>query len=339
MIHFGIVGCGHIAKKHAPSLERLENARLAAVCDVKPDRTLPFKEQYSAASYSSYEAFLRHAPLDAVIICTPSGLHFELGEKAAAAGKHILVEKPFVLNSCHGNQLLDACKKRGLKLGVVHPNRTKPAVVALREAIDGGWFGSITHASAVLRWNRNSEYFNSAPWRGTRLLDGGILFNQAIHNIDLFNWLAGPVTEVFAYGANRIHSIESEDVCVCCAKLASGGLGIIEAAVTLYPRNLEETLAVFGSHGTAVLSGTTLSKIKVWKFAHLSEEEAWNQAQAVNSTLDTTGHLAILEDFISSIINDHPPLVSGEEALGAVCLVESIYRSMESGWPVSVKYL
>lgn len=338
MINFGIVGCGHIAKKHGAAIEQIKEAGLEAVCDVDASRTLPFKEQFGATSYSDYDSFLKHQPLDAVIICTPSGLHYELGEKAAMAGKHILVEKPYVLNSSDGRLLAEICRERGVQLGVVHPNRTKPGVVALKKAVDEYWFGTITHASAVLRWNRNREYFSSAPWRSTRLLDGGILFNQAIHNIDLFRWLTGPVKEVFAYGATRVHAIESEDVCVCCTKLESGALGLIEAAVTLYPSNLKETLAVFGSHGTVVLGGTTLSKIKEWKFSHLSQEEALRQTELINGASEQGGHLTIIQDFVSSIINGHSPLVSGREALKTICLVNSIYQSMESGCPVPVKY-
>ena len=338
MINFGIIGCGHIAKKHAAALKEIEGTKLTAVCDVDLHRTASFANQFNAAAYPCYEEFLRHQPLDAVIICTPSGLHASLGDRAAIAGKHILVEKPFVLDLSDGEKLVTNCRENGVHLGVVHPNRTKSAVVALKDSLRQGLFGTITHASAVVRWNRNPEYFSSAPWRGTRLLDGGLLFNQAIHNLDLFNWLAGPVEEVFAYGATRVHQIECEDVAVCTVKLKSGALGVIEAAVTLYPRNLEESLALFGSRGTAILGGTTLSQIKEWKFSHLSEEEAWAQAELINNTPDTSGHLAILKDFVAAIIDNRPPMVSGEEALGTLALIKSLYRSMEKGRPERVSY-
>lgn len=337
MINFGIVGCGHIAGKHTAALAQVNNARLTAVCDIDLERTVPFTLQHGAAAYADYEGFLKHHPLDAVIICTPSGLHFDLAEKAAAAGKHILMEKPFVLEIGDGVKIINTCRDKGVHLGVVHPNRTKPAVRALKNALSKGWFGEITHASAVLRWNRNPEYFQAAPWRGTRLMDGGILFNQAIHNIDLFNWLAGPVDEVFAYGATRVHAIECEDVCVCVAELQSGALGVIEASVTLYPRNLEESLAIFGSHGTAILGGTTLSKVLVWKFAHFTEEEALRQTEMINSSGDTPGHKAIIEDFVEAATDDRPPMVCGEEALRTISLIKAIYSSMETGKPAAVK--
>ena len=338
-INFGIAGCGHIAAKHAAALDEIANARLAAVCDLDQKRTLPFVQQYGASSYTDYEDFLKHKPLDAVIICTPSGLHFQLGEKAVSAGKHLLVEKPFVLNVADGKKLVVSCREKGLLLGVVHPNRTKPPVTALKSALGEGRFGKITHVSAVLRWNRNAEYFRAAAWRGTRLLDGGILFNQAVHNIDLLNWLAGPVEKVFAYGATRVHNIECEDVCACALKFRSGALGLIEAAVTLFPRNLEESLAVFGSRGTAVLGGTVLSGVKEWKFADMTEDESRQQAEIINGTPNTPGHMVVLRDFISAINDNRPPMVSGEEALKTLCLIKAIYRSMETGRPAEVHYI
>ncbi|NLO90191.1 MAG: Gfo/Idh/MocA family oxidoreductase [Clostridia bacterium] len=338
MINFGIVGCGHISRKHASALKDIPATRLVAVCDVDCQRMLPMVREYDAVPYTDYYQFLGHPGLDAVIICIPSGLHASMAEEAAAAGKHVLVEKPLVLNVQDGKRLLEICRAKGVKLGVVHPNRAKHAVRALKEALGRGWFGKITHADAVLRWNRNPEYFRSAPWRGTRKLDGGILFNQAIHNIDLFTWLLGPAEEVFAYGATRVHDIQCEDVCVCVLKMGSGALGVIEAAVTVYPQNLEESIAIFGSHGTAVLGGRTLSEVREWRFSCLSLEESAQQVDSLNSTPDSPGHLAILRDFVSAIAYNREPMVTGDQALKTLCLIRAIYQSMERGRPVQVRY-
>jgi predicted dehydrogenase len=247
-----------------------------------------------------------------------------------------LLEKPFVLDLNEGKNLVELCKSKGVKLGVVHPNRAKAVVQALGKAVNGGWFDKITHASAMLRWNRVPEYFNIAAWRGTRELDGGILFNQAIHNIDLLNWLLGPVDEVFAYGATQLHNIEYEDVCVCTLKLKSGALGIIEAAVTLYPENLEESIAIFGSQGTAVLGGKSLSKILEWKFSCLTEAEAKCQIERLNNGLDAAGHKEVIGDFVKAITQNLEPLVSGKEALKVLYLVKAIYQSISTNQPVKV---
>lgn len=336
MVNIGIAGCGTIAQKHALALENTTNCRLVAVCDNDLQRTVPFVKKYGVRSYEDYTDFLGDPELEAVIIGTPSGLHAAMGEKAARAGKHILLEKPFVLDIQQGRDLVELCKSRGLTLGVVHPNRAKAVVQALHEAVEGGWFEKITHASAVIRWNRAPEYFNQAAWRGTRELDGGLLFNQAIHNIDLLNWLVGPVDEVFAYGATRMHKIECEDVCVCTLKLKSGALATLEAAVTLYPENLEEGLAVFGTKGTAVLGGKTLSSIREWKFSRFSEAETKSQIERYNSSSSVTGHQVIIEDFVQAITGNREPLVSGEEAMKTLYLIKAIYESIAANQPVKV---
>jgi UDP-N-acetyl-2-amino-2-deoxyglucuronate dehydrogenase len=336
IVNFGIVGCGFIAQKHVKALEQIANARLVAACDSDQKRLISFTEKYSISTYENYDEFLKDPEVEAVIICTPSGSHAAMGEKAAHAGKHILMEKPFVLDMNQGKNLVELCKSKGVKLGVVHPNRVKPVVRALSEAVNGGWFGKITHTSAVLRWNRTPEYFNSTAWRGTRELDGGILFNQAIHNIDLLNWLLGPVDEVFAYGATQLHNIEYEDVCVCALKLKSGALGMIEAAITLYPENLEESIAVFGSQGTAVLGGKSISRIQEWKFSKFSEAEAKIQAEQLNNESDPVGHKEVIEDFIKAITQNQEPLVSGEEAMKVLYLIKAIYQSIKTNQPVKI---
>lgn len=314
----------------------MENARLTAVCDNNPQSLIPFKVKSGITVYDNYDSFLKDSEVDAVIICTPSGLHTEMGVKAAQAGKHILMEKPFVLDDNQGQELVDLCKAKGVKLGVVHPNRAKAVVQALHEAVDGGWFGKITHASAVLRWNRSPEYYNAASWRGTRKLDGGILYNQAIHNIDLLNWLLGPVGEVSAYSATQLRPIEYEDVCVCALKFKSGALGVIEAAVTIYPENLEESIAIFGSDGTAVLGGRSLSKVQEWKFSRFAETENNSQAERLNTLPNSAGHREILEDFVEAISLNREPLVSGEEAMKVLNLINAIYQSASTGLPVKI---
>ncbi len=331
------MGCGKIAKKHINALEQIKGARLAAVCDINPQNLLTFAKENGISSYTDYTSFLKNADIDAVIICTPSGLHTSMGQKAAEAGKHILVEKPFTLDIDQGKKLIELCKLKGVKLGVVHPNRAKKIVKALKKAVDNGWFGKITHASAVLRWNRSEEYYNAAAWRGTIKLDGGILFNQAIHNIDLLNWLIGPVDEVFAYSEKMLRKIEYEDVCVCTLKFKNGALGIIEAAVTLYPENLEESLSVFGSHGTAVLTGKTLSKIEKWKFSCITDDEAESNIEQLNNKINLAGHKLVIEDFIQAINQNREPLVSGNRAIEVLQLINAIYQSANLKLPVKLQ--
>ncbi len=333
-VNFALIGCGHIAAKHAQAIEKIAGARLLAVCDTNPDRTAPLREKYGAREYSDYQQLLQDPGIDVVNICTPSGMHAQMAVDAARAGKHVVVEKPIALSLGDADRIINECRQAGVKLAVVHPNRFKPAVQALKKALDEGRFGTLTHGNATVRWNRNQEYFDRDAWRGTRDMDGGVLMNQAIHNIDLLQWMMGPVTEVFAYTTTRLRRIETEDLGVAVLKFASGALGIIEAAATLYPTNLEETLAVFGESGTAVMGGVTASQLNTWRVAGYSEDEASSLKQAVNTSAAKPGHQVILEDMAEAIRTGREPLVSGEEGRKALEIILAIYRSAETGMPV-----
>jgi UDP-N-acetyl-2-amino-2-deoxyglucuronate dehydrogenase len=255
-INFGIIGCGRIAYKHAEAIKKNEKANLLCVCDVIKERAVDYKDKYGAeCCYTEYHELLENPDLDVVSICTPSGMHAEMGIAAAKAGKHVIVEKPMAMSLQDADDLIQACEDNGVKLAVCFQNRFNPPVQKLRRALEEGRFGKLTHASAVVRWFRPQDYYDQAPWRGTRANDGGCLMNQSIHNIDLLQWMMGPVESVFGYTANNLRKIECEDVGVAVLKFKSGALGVIEASTTVYPENLEETLNIFGEKGTVVLGG------------------------------------------------------------------------------------
>jgi predicted dehydrogenase len=335
-LNFALIGCGHIAAKHAQAIAVIKGARLAAVCDTNPERSAPYREQYDAKVYSSYTHLLHDSAIDIVNICTPSGLHTQMAVDAAKYGKHVVVEKPLALSLANADQIIEECRKAMVKLSVVHPNRCKPAVQTLKTALDEGRFGTLTHGNATVRWNRNQAYFDQDAWRGTKEMDGGVLMNQAIHNIDLLQWMMGPVLEVFAYTTTRLKSIETEDLGVAVLRFTSGALGVIEAATTLYPASLEESLAVFGETGTAVIGGVTASQLKTWKVAGYSEEEAGCLKQAVNSATAKPGHQVILEDMAEAVRTGREPLVNGEEGRKALEIILAIYQSAKTRVPVSL---
>ena len=184
-----------------------------------------------------------------VSICTPSGIHAPLTIQVAEAKKHVIVEKPMALTLEDADRMIDACEKNGVKMAVVHPDRFRPAVVELKKQLDNGAFGKIGHANATVRWNRNQAYYDQAPWRGTKAMDGGVLMNQAIHDMDLLLWMMGDIEEISSYHATRIRDIEAEDTSVSVIGFKNGSLGVLEAAVTIYPKNLEESLSIFGGKG------------------------------------------------------------------------------------------
>jgi len=335
-INFALIGCGHIAAKHAQAIETMADARLLAVCDTSPGRTATFREKFGAHEYSDYMQLLHDPRIDVVSICTPSGLHAQMAVEAARAGKHVVVEKPIALSLAHADQIINECRQAGVKLAVVHPNRFKPTVQALKKSLDEGRFGTITHGNATVRWNRNQAYFDQDAWRGTRELDGGVLMNQAVHNIDLLQWMMGPVTEVFAYTTTRLRMIETEDLGVAVLKFKSGALGVIEAAATLYPANLEETLAVFGETGTAVIGGVTASRLNTWRVAGCTEDEAESFSQAINNATIKPGHQLILEDVAAAVRTGREPMVNGAEGRKALEIILAIYQSARTGMPVNL---
>jgi UDP-N-acetyl-2-amino-2-deoxyglucuronate dehydrogenase len=176
----------------------------------------------------------------------------------AEAKKHIIVEKPIAMTTEDTNKIIDACKANNVKLAVVHPNRFRPVAQELRKIMEQGLLGKVSHASCIMNWNRNQEYYDQAPWRGTKQHDGEVLMNQAIHNLDLLLWFMGTPKQVFSMEATRLRNIEAEDVSGGTIKFNSGGLGTVEASTTVYPKNYEESITIFGEKGTVKIGGTNV---------------------------------------------------------------------------------
>jgi UDP-N-acetyl-2-amino-2-deoxyglucuronate dehydrogenase len=329
-MNFAIVGCGHIAKKHAEAIERIEEANLVAVCDKVPQAMDEYVKKYGAKPYENLTEMLSDPSIDVVNICTPSGLHAPIAIEAAKAKKHVIVEKPIALTLEDADLIINTCKENNVKLAVVHPNRFRPVVQELKKLMDEGRFGKISHANATVRWNRNQAYYDQAPWRGTKTFDGGVLMNQAIHNIDLLIWLMGDVEEVYSMSATRLRNIEAEDVSTGVVRFKNGSLGVVEAATTIYPKNLEESLSIFGETGTAIIGGTTATQFNHLVIESLNDEETNAIIEKVKANpLGKPGHQCIIEDMIQAIQEDREPIVSGEDGKRALQLVLAFYESAE----------
>lgn len=333
---FAVIGCGRIAPNHGQAIADLPDARLVAAADVDKPRAIAYTERFGGDPYESYIEMLERPDVDVVNICTPSGMHAEMGIAAARAGKHVLVEKPMALSLKDADALIATCRKNGVKLGVVHQNRFNPAVRKLRQALEAGRFGQLNMGTAVVRWHRDQSYYDRAPWRGTWAQDGGCLMNQSIHNIDLLQWMMGPVLSVYAQTDTRMRHIEAEDNAAAVLRFKNGALGLIESSVTIYPRNLEETLNIFGATGTAVIGGVAVNRIDAWRFADGEEREADVLAaqEADPTSVYGFGHGPLIEDFIQAIRSQREPLVSGPEGRKALEIILAIYQSTRTGRPV-----
>jgi len=233
--------------------------------------------------------------------------------------------------------MIDAAKQTGKKLTVCHQNRFNPPVRKLREALEQGRFGKLVHGVAVIRWNRNEEYYKQAAWRGTWEQDGGVLMNQGIHDIDLLQWMMGPIERLYAEADTFLRPIEAEDMGAAVLRFKNGAIGIIEGSACIYPKNLEETLSIFGERGTVRIGGVALNKILEWKFADgLDDEE--QVKQLVNyedpESVYGYGHTPLYTDFIDAVLQNKEPYIHPEDGKKAVEVVLGIYKSRKLGSPV-----
>lgn len=335
-MRFAIIGCGRIAPKHAESIVAIPEAELVAVCDIVPEKAQAFADKYGAEPYTDYHEMLKRPDIDVVTIATSSGLHAEIGIAAAQAGKHVMVEKPMAMTLKSADELIVACQKAKVKLAVIHQNRFNKSIKLMRQALEAGRFGKLTHGQATVRWNRNDDYYAQAPWRGTKLQDGGVLMNQSIHNIDLLQWMFGPVESVFGYTATNLRKIEMEDVGAAVIKFKSGAMGLIEAASTIYPKNIEETLNVFGETGSVMVGGIAVNRIETWEFPESEEEkkQIFASQESDPPTVYGFGHREIIMDMIQAIQEDRTPAIPGEEGRKALEIILAIYKCQETKEPI-----
>lgn len=325
---FGVIGCGRISKNHMESIKAIPGAKLVAVADINAASLANASEKYDCKGYRDYHELLADSNVQIITICTESGLHARIAIDAMKAGKHVLVEKPMAMSLAEADMMISTAKEMGVKIGVVHQNRFNNAIVKLRTAVEEGKLGNLTHSSAVVRWNRNDEYYCQAPWRGTWAQDGGCLMNQSIHNIDLLQWMMGPVESLFAYTATNMRKIEGEDVGTIVLKFKNGALGVIEAATTIYPKNLEETLSIFGSTGTVGIGGIAVNKIEAWHIDGDDEASILADQDKEPPNVYGFGHADIIKDFMGAITEGREPAISGKEGRKALEIILGIYHSV-----------
>lgn len=331
-IRFGILGCGRISKNHVDALKNnILHATLAAVCDLNKN-----KAELSAALYDSgiskpvvytdYMEMIQKENLDAVSICTESGYHAALAIDCLKHGLHVLVEKPIALSLEDADKMIALAKAKGLKLGVCHQNRFNPPIQKLRRAIDEGRFGKLVNGTARILWTRDMNYYRQAPWRGTWALDGGTLMNQCIHNIDLLQWMmGGEVESVYGQTGTFLRDIEAEDFGAIIIRFKNGSIGIVEGSACVYPKNLEETLSIFGEKGTVVIGGLAVNKIKTWNFSDERDYDHIDNNVEINNVYGT-GHTPLYNDFFDAINNNRKPYISGEDGRIALSIVLKVYE-------------
>ena len=333
---FGIIGAGAISPLHISAIEKCEGARLAGIADVSEERALAIGEEKRIPSYTDYRDLLRNRDVDVVCILTPSGLRAPVCIDAARAGKHIIAEKPLEVTLERVDSIIGECDADGVKLAVIFQVRFLPGALAAHKAIAEGRLGRLVLGGAYAKWHRSQDYYDSATWRGTWALDGGgALMNQAIHYIDLLQWMMGPVETISGHADTLVRErIEVEDTAVASLKFASGALGVIEACTSAkagQPARLE----IRGDRGTIVLEDGNVVLWDVEGAGDFVPEKVDAGSGATNPmAISSLGHYAQISDMVDAINEDRPPVVDGREARKAIEIVSGIYESSRIGGSV-----
>ncbi len=345
MKKIAIIGCGRISYKHVEAvINNASLAELVAVCDVDITKAEKAKKQYedgikgsNVKVYENYLDMIQNEDLDIVTIATESGYHAEIAINVMNKGIHVAIEKPMAMTLDEADEIIKVSKENNVKVTVCHQNRFNPVIQKLIEAKNKDGFGKIINGTARILWNRNDDYYKQAPWRGTWKLDGGTLMNQCIHNIDLLRWVVGSdVDTVYAQCDTFLRPIEAEDFGAVLIRFKSGAIGIIEGSACVYPKNLEETLSIFGETGTACIGGLAVNKIETWAF----ENQDINNMDICEEEVDSvygSGHTPLIKDFIEAIDSDRQPYITSQDGRNAIEIILSAYESRKTGLPVKIK--
>ena len=336
-IRFALVGCGRIANSHIEALrQHRERAELVAVCDNRPEALAAAVAKTGARGYASLDALLAGdgtgSDADIVTLATPSGLHPRQAMRAAAAGFHVLTEKPMATKWDEGMQMVRACRDAGVKLFVVKQNRLNPTLQRLKAAIDGGRFGRIYMVTVNVFWTRPQSYYDDAPWRGRWDLDGGAFLNQASHYVDMVDWLVGPVDNVHAYTATLARDIEAEDTGVMGLRLRKGGLASINVTMLTHGKNFEGSITILGERGTVRIGGVAVNQIQHWEFDEPRPEDADVQSASYGTaSVYGPGHPLYYDNVIGTLRGERHAEVDGYEGLRSLEVVLAAYRSARDG--------
>jgi len=330
MVKFAIIGCGRIAQRHAEHIKN--NGVLKAVCDIEFEKACNLGSRYSTTPYQYIDDLLAaEKDIDVISICTPNGLHADHAIKALNAGFNVLCEKPMAINIHDCGEMIKAAESNNKRLFIIKQNRFNPPVAAVKEAVDKGVFGKIYSVQLNCFWNRNADYYENS-WKGTKNLDGGTLFTQFSHFIDLLYWIVGDVRRAYAITSNFAHKniIEFEDTGVVALEFYNGALGTINYTVNSYGKNMEGSLTVFGEKGTVKIGGQYLNeleyqKIEGFEFKNLPKGNTANDYGQYQGSM--SNHDKVYENLVDVFVNGSAISTNSFEGLKTVEIIEKIYES------------
>lgn len=329
-INFAIIGCGRIAQRHAEHINRFGN--LSAVCDIDPAKAEILASKYNVISYTSVEEMLsKEKEVSVVAICSPNGLHAAHSIKALKSGFHVLCEKPMAINVADCGEMIKAAESSNKRLFAIKQNRFNPPVAAVKEALDKGVFGKIYSIQLSCFWNRNSDYYHNS-WKGTIDMDGGTLYTQFSHFIDLLYWMIGDVRKVHALTGNFAHkeTIDFEDSGVVALEFNNGAIGTINYTVNSFNKNMEGSLTIFAEKGTVKIGGQYLNELEYQNIENFEFKDlpkgntANNYGNYVGSM---SNHDKIYENLVDVLNNGSSISANAFEGLKTVEIIDKIYAS------------
>jgi len=345
VLRIGLVGAGAISTQHLEAIAALPSTRLTVVASASEERARAVGEAQGVPWTTDLSDLVARDDVDAVTICSPSGLHPAQALAALRAGKHVLIEKPIALSVTDADAVVAEARARGLVAAVVSQRRFEPAVRALKAAVDEGRLGRVALVMGEGLYFRPQSYYDSAAWRGTVALDGGVLMNQAIHTIDLMRWIGGPVAAVAGQVATLGHAMEAEDTAVMSMRFASGALGSMTATTCVTPEQPVE-LRVYGDRGHVRLTGAQVAEWEVpGADAPIARDDAADdprdegQDGSVTRTWGTSsaGYLRQYADLVDAVRSGRPPVVTAQDGRDAVELIVAAYESGRSGREVVIE--
>lgn len=338
---YALIGCGRISVNHIAAAQA-NGLEIVAVSDILPEKMdekkLKFTLGDTTVAYTDYMIMLKKEKPELVAICTESGKHAAIALDCIDAGCHVIIEKPIALSLFDADEIIRRARKKGLKVCTSHQNRFNKSIQKIREAVEEGRFGRMFYGTAHIRWCRDESYYKQATWRGTWEQDGGALMNQCIHNIDLLRWMMGDEVEEVVGMTDRLNHpyIDCEDLGIALVRFKNGSYGIIEGTTDVYPKNLEETLYLFGERGTVKAGGASVNKIEAWQFADGKdkEEAIIDEFHENPPNIYGFGHTPLYADMIEAIENNREPYVNGEAGRRALEVVLAIYKSAAERKPL-----
>lgn len=331
-IKFAIIGCGRIAQRHAEHIHKHGN--LISVCDIDETKAHFLSRKYNTQAYYKFDDLLKIGGFDVLSVCSPNGLHAEHSIKALNAGFNVICEKPLAIDVNDCGEMIKAAEKSNKRLFAIKQNRFNPPVVAVKEAIDSGKLGKIYSIQLSCFWNRNDDYYRNS-WKGTKDLDGGTLYTQFSHFIDLLYWMIGDVKKVYAMTNNFAHQgiIEFEDTGVIALEFYNQALGTINYTVNSYGKNMEGSLTIFAEKGTVKIGGQYLNELE---YQNIEEFEIKNlpEGNTANNYGTYVGsmsnHDKVYENLVEVLTNNAPINANAFEALKTVEIIDKIYQSAKN---------